>query len=105
MTAKSALEIEGTFLTHPFAELLVEIGSARLTGSLRVSDKGRKCIVYFKSGRVVFAVSNARAARLFARMLAREKLSKDDLAKIPNFQNDIEFTAFLQDSGFLSQAD
>lgn len=105
MTAKSPLEIEGNFLTHPFAELLVEIGAARLTGSLRASDKERKCVIYFKSGRVVFAASNAREARLFARLLSTGRLAKDDLAKIPNFQNDFELTGFLLDTGFLSETD
>src|SRR2546421_4969546 len=99
MTANSNLELQGTFLTRPFAELVVEIAAAQLTGSLRVADKDRKSIVYFKSGRVVFAVSNARSARLFARMLSCGTVSKEDLKKIPNFQNDLEFTAFLQDSG------
>jgi len=105
MTAKSTLEIEGNFLTHPFAELLVEIGEARLTGSLRVSDESKKCVVYFKTGRIVFAVSNARSARLFARLLAADRLKKEDLGKIPNFQNDIELVAFLQDAGFITNAD
>jgi curved DNA-binding protein CbpA len=103
MTPKSTLEIEGNFLTHPFAELLVEIAQARLDGSLRVSDKERKCIIYFKSGKVVFAVSNARAARIFQIMLSRGKLDKKDLAQIPNFQNDFEFTGYLVDKGILTR--
>jgi DnaJ-domain-containing protein 1 len=105
MTPKSDLEIKGSFFTHPFAELLAEISAARLNGSLRVSDKDRKCVIYFKSGLVVFAVSNARSARLFDILLRRNKLSKQDLSRIPRFANDLELCAFLQDKNFLTKFD
>ena len=103
MAPQSELEIKGNFFTHPFAEVIAEIAHARLTGSLRVSDKDKKCVIYFKRGRVVFAVSNARTSRLFDILLRRNKLTKDDLAKIPNFANDFEFSTYLQEQGFLSK--
>ena len=90
---------------HPFAELIAEIAQARVTGSLRASNGDRKCVVYFRSGIVVFAVSNARSSRLFDIMLRRGKLSKNDLAEIPNFANDFEFSAFLKEKNFLSKTD
>ena len=105
MTPQSELEIKGNFFTHPFAELLAEIAQARLNGSLRVSDKEKKSVVYFKDGQVVFAVSNARTSRLFDILMQRNKLSKDDVAKIPNFSNDIEFAAYLQDKHFLTKSE
>ena len=61
---------------------MAEIGQARLSGSLRLSDKDKKSILYFKSGKVVFAVSNARSARLFDILLRRNKLTKEDLGQI-----------------------
>lgn len=103
MTPQSALEIQGTLITHPFAELLVEIGQARLNGSLRISDGDRKCAVYFKSGQAVFAASNERSTRVFEMLLSRGSLKKDDLAKIPNFGNDFEITKFLVDKNVISQ--
>ena len=105
MTPQSALEVKGSFLVNPFAELLVEIAQERLTGSLRVEDKDKKAIVYFRSGRLVFAVSNARSARLFEIMLRRGKLTKGDLAKIPNFSKDMEFLAYLEEKGFIKSKD
>lgn len=105
MTPQSELEIKGTFYKHPFAELLVEIGQAGLNGSLRVARKETKCVVYFKGGQVVFAVSNARATRLFDVLLRRGKLKKDDLVQIPNFSNDFEFTKYLIEKNFLTKAD
>ncbi|MFM9902939.1 MAG: DnaJ domain-containing protein [Pyrinomonadaceae bacterium] len=105
MTPQSDLEIKGNFLSHPFAELVTEISQASVSGSLRVSCEDRKCVIYFKNGRVVFAVSNARASRLFDILLTRNRLSKDDLAKIPNFSNDLEFTAYLEDKSFLTRVE
>ncbi len=105
MTPQTDLEIKGNFLTHPFAELVAEIAEARVSGSLRVSNKEKKCVIYLKEGRVVFAVSNARTARLFDMMLRRNRLTKKDLAQIPNFSNDFEFVAFLEDKKFLTKAD
>ncbi len=103
MTPQSALELEGNFLMHPFAELIAEIAQSRVTGSLRATDRDKKCVVYFKSGLVVFAVSNARSSRLFDIMMRRNKLAKDDLAKIPNFANDFEFAAFLKEKNFITK--
>jgi curved DNA-binding protein CbpA len=105
MTPRPELEIRGNFLTHPFAELLTECARARLNGSLRVTERDKKCIFYFKNGNLVFAVSNARSSRLFDVLLRRGKLSKEDIAKIPNFSNDFELAAFLQDKKLLSQAE
>ncbi len=105
MTPQTDLEIQGNFLTHPFAELLAEIAEARVSGSLRVSNKEKKCVIYLKEGRVVFAVSNARSSRLFDMMLRQNRLTKKDLAQIPNFSNDFEFIAFLEDKKFLTKAD
>ncbi len=103
MNPQSDLEIKGNFLTHPFAELVAEITLARVHGSLRVSDKERKCVIYLKEGSVVFAVSNARSSRLFDMLLNRNRLTKKDLAQIPNFSNDFELAAFLQEKRFLTK--
>ncbi|HMT07878.1 MAG TPA: DnaJ domain-containing protein [Pyrinomonadaceae bacterium] len=105
MTPQSALEISGNFLTHPFAELAAEIREAKLDGSLRCAYGETKCIFYYKKGRLRFAVSNQRATRLFDILLRRGRLTQADLAKIPNFQNDFELTAFLEDTNFLSKED
>lgn len=102
MTPQDQLSVEGNLLEHAFAELVAEISHAKFSGSLRVSNEERKCVVYFKKGRIAFAVSNQRTARLFEMMLKQGRLSSDDLAEIPNFTNDIEFADFLEDKGFLN---
>lgn len=105
MTPRSELEINGSFSKHPFAELLVEIVQAGLDGSLRVEKNETKCVVYFRAGKVVFAVSNSRTARLFDIFLRQGKIRKEDLVKIPNFSNDFEFSKFLVDSHMLTKPD
>ena len=103
MTPKNDLEIRGSFLTHPFAEVLVEIAHARLSGSLRLDAKEKKSVVYFRNGEIVFAASNSRSLRLYELLLAKGNLSPPDLARVPNFANDFELAAFLEDRGFLSK--
>ena len=105
MTPQSELEIQGNFFTHPFAELISEIMQARVNGSLRVSDKDKKCVIYLKNGEIVFAVSNARASRLFDILLKRHRMTEDDVTKIPNFSNDHELVAYLEDKKFLTKSD
>ena len=105
MTPQSDLEIKGNFLTHPFAELLAEIAQACVSGSLSVADKDRKCVIYFKDGSVVFAVSNARTSRLYEILLKRGRITKEDIVRIPNFASDFEFAAYLEDKNFLNEDD
>lgn len=103
MTPQNNLDLQGNFLTHPFAEILAEVSQARLTGSLRVSAKDRKSIVYFKGGRVAFAVSNSRSSRLFEILLRQKKIEPGLLAKIPKFSSDLEFAAFLNEQEIFSK--
>jgi curved DNA-binding protein CbpA len=103
MTPQSGLELKGTFYTHPFAEILVEIAQAELSGSIRTSDGEKKCVVYFRAGRIVFAASNQRSDRMFAILLKRGVIKKDDLANIPNFANDFELTGLLVERSVITK--
>ncbi len=105
MTPQSELEIKGNFFTHPFAELITEIAQAALSGSLRLAEKDKKCIVYFKEGRLAFAVSNARETRLFDMLLRSGKLTKEMLVQVPNFSNDFELTAELIKKGVMTESE
>ena len=105
MTQHNPLDQKGNFQTYPLAELLVEIGQARLSGSLRISRSDQKAVVYFDQGKLVFAVSNAKAMRLFNVMLQNRKIEKEALAVYPNFANDMEFAISLQNSGDFSKSE
>ena len=89
MPPQNTLDIKGKLAPYLPAELLTEISQANLTGSLRLSSKKQKIIVYFDEGIIVFAVSNAREHRLFEILLRDEKISKEQLIKIENFEKDL----------------
>jgi len=103
MTAESNLDLSGDFRTHPFAELVVEIVKARLSGSLRASRNKHKIVIYFREGEVVYAVSNAREHRLFSVMLNRKKIDQKTLAKFSNLANDLELATQLRQQKIFSK--
>ena len=105
MNIPSNLDLKGDFQNHPFAELLVEIVQARLSGSLRLAFLKHKCVIYFRDGAVVHAVSNAREMRLFSVLLQRRKIDEKTLAQFPNLANDIELIAGLQSKGIFKKAE
>jgi len=105
MASKIDPEIRGNFLMHPFGEVLAEITQARLSGSLRVAAKDKKRVFYFRDGRLVFAVSNARESRLYHLLLSKGTITQDDLRKVPNLTNDLELAAYLLDTGSLNSSE
>lgn len=105
MTAQTNLDLKGTFQHHPFAELVVEIVHARLSGSLRVANGNRKSVIYFRDGVVVYAASNSREHRLFNVLLQRNKVDQKTLARVPEFANDFELAAALEEKGIMPKAD
>src|SRR5215218_819250 len=94
MTTQNSLELRGDLLEHPFAELVVEISHARITGSLRLSFEDKRTIVYLDSGRVVFAVSNSRRLRLFDVLKAHQPDKVP--AESSRFENDLQFLECLR---------
>lgn len=105
MTSQTNLDLKGDFRQHPFAELLVEIVHARVSGSLRIESGKQKCVIYFRDGAVVYAASNAREQRLFSILLGRNRVDQKTLAGIPTFANDFELAAALEEKQVLSKAE
>jgi curved DNA-binding protein CbpA len=103
MTAHQNLDLKGDFRWHPFAELLVEIGRAKLSGSLRLSRAKQKSIVYFRDGAVVHAVSNSREHRLFNVLLLRKRIDQKTLARVPEFANDLELAVALEEKAIFTR--
>lgn len=105
MTAPNNLELKGNLREHSFAELLCEISQAKLNGSLRVSSGAQKAVVYFDAGEAVFAVSNARAFRLFELVLRDEKITKQQLLAISDFTNDLILRDYLLKNDLYAKTD
>ena len=103
MTTPNNLDLKGDFQKHPFAELLIEIVQAHLSGSLRLSRLKQKSVIYFRDGAVVYAVSNAREQRLFSVLLERRKIDEKTLAQFPNLANDLELLAGLEAKGIFKK--
>ena len=95
MSQAQNLDLKGDFRAHPFAELLVEIMQSGLSGSLRLSKESEKCVIYFREGAVVYAVSNSRQMRLFNILLTRKKIDQKTLGQFPDLGNDLELGARL----------
>ena len=105
MTAPNNLDLTGDFQQHEFAEVLAEVAQAKLSGSLRLARNDQKAIIYFRDGAVVYAVSNSREHRLFNILLQRKRVEQKDLARIPNFANDLELAAQLEANNVLPKTD
>jgi len=103
MTAQNNLEQHGNFIAHPFAELLVEIIQAKFSGSLKVHDNDQKAIIYFRSGRIVYAVSNSKTLRLFNLLLRKKLIDTKVISRYPHFANDMEFSASLTGGRIVSK--
>lgn len=103
MTTDKKLEIQGIVQRHPVPELLVEIDQAGFSGSLRLSDRDQKAIVYAEKGRVAFAVSNLREHRLFSILLSQGRIEEADLSGIEGFTNDQKLVHGLISKGILSE--
>ncbi|MBK9155250.1 MAG: DnaJ domain-containing protein [Chloracidobacterium sp.] len=102
MTAQNPLEHYGTFSDYPLAELLVEIGQAKLDGSVRLSNGELRSIFYFRDGSVAYAVSNAREHRLINFLIETHVLDRAGLAGLPKCTNDVELAAALVQTGTLT---
>ncbi len=99
------LEIKGSLHINPLAELLREIADNRFNGSLRMAHEAQKIIVYFDAGETVFAVSNARQHRFFEMLLQAGKFSRDELAAIADFTNDLALKEFLLKDNLMGKAE
>lgn len=102
MTDQKKLELQGIVQRNPIPELIVEINQIGLNGSLRISNRDQKIVVYFDRGEISFAVSNLREHRLFSMLLEQERVSKQDLAKIDDYVNDFRLAHTLVKSGTLT---
>ena len=103
MTVQNNLEVKGTILDHPLAEIVAEISQSALNGSLKLSHGEKKIVIYFDGGDVVFAASNARHDRLFHILLREEKILPSELTRFPNFANDLELKVNLIKAEILTE--
>ena len=92
--------MQGLLAEHPLAELIREITTAGLSGSLRLSRERAKVAIYFESGELVFATSNLRTHRL-REVVKRSGLSDTHLNEFPAKASDEELATAMIDRRLL----
>ena len=92
MSTKSDLDLQGSLKIYPVAEVIVEISCAGLSGSLKILSGEKKAIVYFESGKPIFAVSNERIFRLAEMLLSENIVDKQFLAENKDAANELQLS-------------
>ena len=97
--------MKGRLTDQPLAELIREIASKGLSGTLRLEHERAQAAVYFEDGQVVFAASNIRTLRLREYLTKRDLVSETELASLGNNLSDLGLAAALGANGLLRQED
>ena len=97
--------MKGKLTDQPLAELIREILSKGLSGTLRLEHERARAAVYFLDGQVVFAASNIRTLRLREYLTKRDLVSEKELANLENNLSDLDLAAALRSNGSLRQED
>lgn len=97
--------MKGKLTDPPLVELIREISSKGLSGTLRLEHEQAKGAIYFETGKIVFAASNLRALRLREFLTKQNLVSEKDLDVIGNDLSDAGLAAALRDRGKLTEKD
>ena len=97
--------MKGKLTYQPLAELIREISSKGLSGTLRLEHERAQTAVYFDNGQVVYAASNLRTLRLREYLSKRGIGSEKDRAGLRDNLSDLDLAAALTATGTLRQKD
>lgn len=97
--------MKGTLTDQPLAELIREISSKGLSGTLRLEHERAQTAVYFEKGQIVYAASNLRTLRLREYLNKRDLVSEKARASLENNLSDLALAAALSATGTLKQKD
>lgn len=96
--------MKGRLTDQPLAELIREVITKGLTGTLRLEHERAQAAVYFEDGRVVFAASNVRTLRIREYLIKRDLISEKALDNLGN-RSDLGLAKVLVANGSLRQED
>ncbi len=94
--------MNGKLNDQPLAELIREISSKSLSGSLKLEYERARAAVYFEQGRLVFAASNVRTLRLSEYLTKSGLVTKKDLASAGNDVPDLQLARSLRAKDILN---
>ena len=95
--------MKGKLSDHPLAELIREISTKRLSGTLRLENAQARAAIYFERSTVVFAASNIRNLRLREYLVKNNLVSKKELTSMGANGSDIALAKALSANGALTQ--
>lgn len=93
----------GQLNEHPLGELIRELHAAGLSGALRLYRERAKAVVYFDSGKIIYAASNLKTYRLSECVRRWGVLGDGQLSAAPEAVSDLDFGAALVKTGGLSR--
>jgi curved DNA-binding protein CbpA len=94
--------MNGQLSEQPLAELIREISSKSLGGKLRLEHERVKVVVYFETGKLLYAASNLKTLRL--REYLRSLVSEQQLAQFDERTSDADLLKNLCTQDLLSTA-
>lgn len=95
--------MKGKLTDQPLAELIREISSKGLSGTLRLEHESARTATYFENGCLIFAASNIGTLRLRAYLTKRDLVSKKQLDSIGDKGSDLSMAAALRANRILTQ--
>lgn len=97
--------MKGSLTEQPLAELIRELSSKAMSGTLRLEHDRIQAAIYFEDGAIVYAAANLRTLRLREYLIKRGVVSEKDGATVGNSMTDLGLAAALRSSGTLSEKD
>ncbi len=94
--------MKGKLSDQPLVELIREVSSKGLSGTLRLQQERVQSAVYFEEGQLVFAASNLRTLRLRAYLEKANLVSKHELERVGRPVADLRLAANLHSAGILT---
>jgi curved DNA-binding protein CbpA len=95
--------MNGQLSKQPLVELVREISSERLSGTLRLQHKRAKAVVYFEGGKIVYAASNVSELRLESYLKKSGLVSENQLSSLPRQRSDLALIAALTENNAIEQ--
>ncbi len=94
--------MNGQLSEQPLAELIREISSKSLSGRLRLEHERVHVVVYFETGRLLYAAANVRTLRVREYLKKAEAVADQDLAQFNDRVSDTDLLKVLYTQRLLS---
>jgi curved DNA-binding protein CbpA len=97
--------MKGKLSEHPLVELIREIASKSLSGSLRLEHERAQTAIYFDDGQLIYAAANVRTLRLREYVTKLGIVPEKDRGILERKLPDLALAAVLSSSGALKQTE